>query len=430
MLRKRHLVAALRRRDPLGFRHLGVDQKTEGLVTVREYAPAGPSVSRQEDGHLVVSPEDRARWSRGLRGFLLRYDRMAALRDPGLVEVRGKLMTNGTAYALLEQEPGETLGALLAAGERFNGPALASIAQDILRTLAVFHRRGVAHGGIHPWTIALTEEGRGRIVDIGWFEPEVMDGLTGAERSLLPPEVLEQPLAWQPAGDLYCLGVLAVALQHGEPVDEKQIEAARGASSPAWLQRLLQMNPADRPDDADDLLESWDAPPPEPLPPGLVEVLRTRLREVGASPPPPLARRALLLGTTTLVAAAGAGLAYGLWPRDPKDALLGAWRGAPGGGDRLFGVRGGATLDGGEAGRGALPRCAPVPFKGSPAAPEPKRRAVGGRAGPDRRARRRPLRVEGGSGAALRRRASRRAPATDHTGWERPRVSPSRHPMN
>jgi hypothetical protein len=256
---------------------------------------------------------------------------MAALRDPGLVEVRGKLMTNGTAYALLEQEPGETLGALLAAGERFNGPALASIAQDILRTLAVFHRRGVAHGGIHPWTIALTEEGRGRIVDIGWFEPEVMDGLTGAERSLLPPEVLEQPLAWQPAGDLYCLGVLAVALQHGEPVDEKQIEAARGASSPAWLQRLLQMNPADRPDDADDLLESWDAPPPEPLPPGLVEVLRTRLREVGASPPPPLARRALLLGTTTLVAAASAGLAYGLWPRDPKDALLGAWRGAPGG---------------------------------------------------------------------------------------------------
>ncbi|MEM9114433.1 MAG: hypothetical protein AAGD10_12820 [Myxococcota bacterium] len=330
LLQGRYLVAALRRRDPLGFSHFGVDQQTESLVSIREYAPLGLA-TREEEGRLVVAPEDQARWGRGLRGFLLRCDRMAALQGEGLVGLRAKPMFNGTSYAILEYEAGARLGELLQQGERFRDGALESIVQDILRSLVPFHRRGVAYMGVNPWTVALTKGGQARLVDVGWFEPELSQGMTESERLCLPPEALDQPLAWQPAGDLYSLGALAVALEHGEPLEAARMEAARNGDGPPWLQRLLQPKPGDRPHDADELLESWEAPSPDPPSPGLVDVVRTRLQVAQDQPPPPAARRALLVGSGALLAGAAAGLTFLLAPRDPLAGLLGPWRGAPGG---------------------------------------------------------------------------------------------------
>lgn len=145
---------------------------------------------------------------------------IARVRHAGLARVRDVGETDGRVYIAMELVQGHSLADLLSGGP-LPVPTVARIGIDVAGALNALHGRGLVHRDIKPSNIILDNNGRTRLIDLGFvaaIEPEKeRAGFTGTWRYASPEQagLLSRPVDGR--SDLYSLGSVLFELLTGRP---------------------------------------------------------------------------------------------------------------------------------------------------------------------------------------------------------------------
>ncbi len=244
----------------------------------------------------------------------------ARLRHPHLVPVLSAGQARGLLYYTMPFVEGESLRHRVAREGPLPIKDVIDLLHEVTDALSYAHRQGIIHRDLKPANILL-EEGHAVITDFG-IAKALSTAATGEgprDQLTLSGMIAGTPVYMAPeqaAGDkvdartdLYSLGCLAYELLSGrppfvagsvqaligahiaerpEPISGRRPDVPHALGS--LVMRLLEKEPADRPQSAEEVLRHLDAAPRDP---------RTAWR---------LPRRAIL-AVVSLAAAAGAGLA-------------------------------------------------------------------------------------------------------------------------
>jgi serine/threonine-protein kinase len=138
---------------------------------------------------------------------------MAALSDPGVVEVHDFGHANGVAYLVMQLVPGESLRALLNRLGPLAPHHVMQIVAQAARALHLAHVNGIVHRDVKPGNLLIRPDGRVVLTDFGVAWIRGADRLTSfgevlGTPSYLAPEQIDGGLLG-PAVDVYALGVVA-----------------------------------------------------------------------------------------------------------------------------------------------------------------------------------------------------------------------------
>ena len=189
----------------------------------------------------------------------------------------------GTHYRTMELVQGESLGDLLARGERLAPARACTIAAEVARGLAAAHATGVVHRDLKPGNVLMDKGGRAVITDFG-----IACALSGEVRltvdagawigtpAYMSPEQLRGD-ALDGRSDVYALGVMLFELLTGKlpfsgdgalqialarltraPLDPRTLVALDDPLAELVL-ACLAVDPSARPHDAATLAEQLDA---------------------------------------------------------------------------------------------------------------------------------------------------------------------------
>ena len=99
---------------------------------------------------------------------------LAALNHPHIAGIHGLEESNGSQFLVLEFVDGETLADRLAKGPIPLAEALA-IAREIVDALEAAHEKGIIHRDLKPGNVALTADGKVKVLDFGLARYEAGD---------------------------------------------------------------------------------------------------------------------------------------------------------------------------------------------------------------------------------------------------------------
>ncbi|HXT51463.1 MAG TPA: serine/threonine-protein kinase, partial [Thermoanaerobaculia bacterium] len=127
---------------------------------------------------VVADPERRARFEREARA-------LAALAHPSIATLHEIGEVEGRPFLVMELVEGLTLSERLAAGPLPIAAALA-LAGQLAEGLAAAHARGIVHRDLKPSNLALTADGRLKILDFGLAKTGTRTQASGSDISGSP----------------------------------------------------------------------------------------------------------------------------------------------------------------------------------------------------------------------------------------------------
>lgn len=230
----------------------------------------------------------------GDSGFLNRFRtearNSAALSHPNIATLLDYGEQGGSAYLVMELVVGEPLSDVLERTPVLSAAHLIPVLAQTARGLACAHEAGVVHRDVKPGNILIARGGRVKITDFGVSRSAGQPTMTasgmvmGTAQYLSPEQAVGRPAT--PLSDLYSLGVVAyealvghrpftgptavdIAVAHvNDPVPPLPPSVDRPLG--ALVMRLLDKDPARRPQSADELAELFDRlvarTPPEGVP--------------------------------------------------------------------------------------------------------------------------------------------------------------------
>lgn len=211
----------------------------------------------------------------------------AQLRHPHLVPLLAAAEADGLLYYTMPYIAGESLRARLDRAGRLPVVDAVRVLRELADALSYAHRQGVVHRDLKPANV-LVGGGHALVTDFGVAKALSAAGeaehgmLTGPGGALgTPAYMAPEQRAGDPVdhrADLYALGVIAYELLTGRrppqraaarPHDRERAELARRcpeapAALVALVARLLERDPGARPQSADEVLRSLDAPARRP----------------------------------------------------------------------------------------------------------------------------------------------------------------------
>ncbi|HHH13190.1 MAG TPA: serine/threonine protein kinase [Thiolapillus brandeum] len=148
--------------------YLGEEDDSHDEVAIKEYLPKR-FAQRDEEG-VITFPSDEAKdkFYRGLKLFFLEAKALATLRHPNIVNVRNCFLANGTAYLVMDYEPGKNLGRYIK--RRKGGLStrfLMTVFPPLLDALALIHESQHLHLDIKPSNIHIRPGGSPLLLDFG-----------------------------------------------------------------------------------------------------------------------------------------------------------------------------------------------------------------------------------------------------------------------
>ena len=212
----------------------------------------------------------------------------ARLSHPHILPLHDSGAAAECLYYVMPFVPGESLRDHIARGPLSLQDAL-RLLRDVARALAYAHREGIVHRDIKPGNILLNQDGDALVADFGVASAlaaarvEGAPGHGSADLALgtpaySAPEQLRGDADTDQRADLYSLGVMAYEmlcgarpftgrstpqLPAGQQTEVPESLTTRRPDLPpvlaALVQRLLARDPADRPQDAGEVLRSLDA---------------------------------------------------------------------------------------------------------------------------------------------------------------------------
>ena len=138
----------------------------------------------QRDVAIKILPDASADDAKRLARFEREARLLAALNHPSIATVHGLEHSGSRRYIVMELVPGETLADRLSSGPLPVEEAI-RIARQIAEGLEAAHARGVIHCDLKPSNIALTPDGRVKLLDFGLARAFTLDS-SSEELSVSP----------------------------------------------------------------------------------------------------------------------------------------------------------------------------------------------------------------------------------------------------
>ena len=156
----KYLVGHAFARGGFGITYVGLDERENRRVAVKEYFPAGIA-ERQPDGIYVrpAGPESEELYETGRQKALQEAGIIARVQSiPGVVRVYDCFLRNNTVYIIMEFISGRTFAALTAAEGPARWPELWPRLRPIALSLEQMHRMNLIHRDISPDNLMVREE--------------------------------------------------------------------------------------------------------------------------------------------------------------------------------------------------------------------------------------------------------------------------------
>jgi TonB family protein len=289
-----YIIGRLLGHGGFGLTYLAQDTNLNSLVAIKEFLPQEFAVRNPDCSVVPKSEFDADSYSWGLDRFKEEARALARFKHPNIVRVSRLLEAHGTAYMVMDFEPGLTLSQYL----KRNGPTLEEgkvlgLFLPVLDGLEALHRLQLVHRDIKPSNIYVRAYGGPMLIDFGAVR-QAIGAQSRSLTSLVTPGYapIEQYSsdgrqgAWS---DLYAVGATLYYCMFGHaPADAARRSAAisDGADDPIatafsrgqehYSRQLLecvdwalQFRVRDRPQTAHEVRERLRT---SPVPPQIIEV--------------------------------------------------------------------------------------------------------------------------------------------------------------
>lgn len=256
--------------------YLARDDETQDEVAVKEYFPKRFGIRGERD-QVQVSEEDKLNsYYRGLKLFFTEARTLAKLRHPNIVKVRNCFLANGSAYLVMDYEPGKNLGTYIK--KRQGGLStnfLMTVFPPLLDALDLMHRQQHLHLDIKPGNIHLRPGGNPLLLDFGAVHEfsETTDILKAQiiTPGFSPVEQYYSKGNIGPWSDVYAVGATMRACLDGKPPPAAtELDAGKSKLQPAietfpnrypaWLLKsidwAMELDAKNRPQTAADLRDA------------------------------------------------------------------------------------------------------------------------------------------------------------------------------
>ncbi len=191
VLENRYVVGKTLSVNGEGITYIGWDKANDTIVKIKEYFPVGVAV-RNPDTSVSILEDKKYAFNEGLLEFIDINRAMMREQLSSLIGCISTFESNGTAYAIMENVQGITLGDFL---ER-NGGTLKweqarALLLPLIDTIKAMDENGIIHKGISPETIIVGRDGKLRISDYsinklrmagGDIESQLFDGYAAIEQ--------------------------------------------------------------------------------------------------------------------------------------------------------------------------------------------------------------------------------------------------------
>ena len=152
-----------------GVTYLARDTSLGTQVAIKEFFPAAYAL-RDPEGTVKPKNAEQAqkiyRW--GLEQFLKEAQALAQFKHNNIVRVLRFMEANGTAYMVMEYEPGQNLADQLEQGDgTLTDAKLLQVFIPILNGLQAMHEAGLVHLDVKPDNIYIGSDGRPILIDFG-----------------------------------------------------------------------------------------------------------------------------------------------------------------------------------------------------------------------------------------------------------------------
>jgi len=225
----------------------------------------------------VLPPKVAREEARMLARFHREIDLGKRVNHPNVVRTFAGGEANGVHYLAMEYVAGKTVGQLVTHGGRLTVGESARWFADVAAGLEGIHEKGLVHRDIKPANVILTQDGRAKILDLGFAfmpgetlpdDPTIVGGpgyIVGT-MNFISPEQARNATAACPASDLYSLGCSIYYVLTGTPpfpggtaMDKirrqqtmkptaiRELNAEVPMEFARIVERLMEKNPADRP---------------------------------------------------------------------------------------------------------------------------------------------------------------------------------------
>ncbi len=207
-------------------------------VALKEYFPKGIAWRGGDGIHVeAVDGEKGEDYQFCLDCFRREAETLLRFRHPAIIDVLRYFEANGTAYMVMDYEPGESLHDILLRGTRLPEAWLRSILFPLLEGLELIHSKDFFHRDIKPSNIFVRDDGSPVLLDFGAARQTLSKHSLDLDIILTPPySPIEQYSAGGHQGpwtDIYALGMtLYVAATGLKPPEAKVREAALKSAEP------------------------------------------------------------------------------------------------------------------------------------------------------------------------------------------------------
>ncbi|HEY3858442.1 MAG TPA: TonB family protein [Gammaproteobacteria bacterium] len=289
-----YIIGRLLGHGGFGLTYLAQDTNLNSLVAIKEFLPQEFAVRNPDSSVVPKSEFDADSYSWGLERFKEEARALARFKHPNIVRVSRLLEAHGTAYMVMDFEPGMTLSQYL----KRNGPTLEEgkllgLFLPVLDGLEALHRLQLVHRDIKPSNIYVRAYGGPMLIDFGAVR-QAIGAQSRSLTSLVTPGYapIEQYSsdgrqgAWS---DLYAVGATLYYCMFGHaPADaarrsaaisdgsEDPIATAVSRGSEQYSREILecvdwalQFRVRDRPQSAHEVRERLRT---SPVPPQIIEV--------------------------------------------------------------------------------------------------------------------------------------------------------------
>jgi serine/threonine protein kinase len=229
---------------------------------------------------------------------------LARLHHPNVVTVFDTGVDGGEGFIVMELVEGPTLRELLDRESRLAPERAAEIASALASALEFAHEHGVIHRDLKPANVLFMPDGRVKLADMGiarLLSPEALTAtltLRGTPRYVSPEQARGDQV--DSRADLYSLGcvlfemltgrtpfegnlaALSYAHVHTPAPRVRSIDPAVPTEMDELVAAMLEKDPADRPQTADDVRTSLDA--------AMRHAAVTQTGQMEAAPPDPTRR--------------------------------------------------------------------------------------------------------------------------------------------
>ena len=256
--------------------YLAEDEDTQERVVIKEYLPKKTATRKNSTRVNVIGGEKQ--WNAFHQGRKLFYQEaktLATMKHPNVVRVRNFFLANGTAYLVMDYEPGKNLGSYIKQrGGGLSTRFIMTVFPPILDALSLIHSRNQLHLDIKPGNIHLRPGGNPLLLDFGavhcYAKSPNMKTSQVVTAGFSPLEQYYASGHIGPWSDVYAIGATMRACIEGKPpppaVKRHAKEVMPAAANrfkrryPAYLLEAMdwamEVDPLLRPQNAGDLLKA------------------------------------------------------------------------------------------------------------------------------------------------------------------------------